>query len=290
MARKTVKEALKKDSVAFAPGVWDGISAKAATEAGFPIVLAAGVPIAASLGLPDADIYSKADNLNALRTVARNTDSAIVSDIDYGYGNSVNVWHTVRDFEAAGASAMFLEDQVPPKRCNYSASDTLPVADLKLSAGKVKAAVDARQNPDTLIIARTDAEGDDILRRGEAYAKAGAHMILPIAMDPSFDASCWERLHKETGLPLVCASIPGGWQEREFTPEVLKQIGVQLVFVALNPLNAAIEATRKVMKELRNELPVDVSPRYMPHGEFTKFIGWPQIAEIERKYETEFEL
>jgi methylisocitrate lyase len=163
--------------------------------------------------------------------------------------------------------------------------DSLPLEDVETAAGKVRAAVDARQNPETIIIARTDAQGDEIMRRGEAYAEAGAEMICPIAPDPAFDADSWRELHERTGLPLMSAFVPGTWQEREFTVDVMKEIGVKLACLGLHHLYAATKAIQDTMQRIKDgEWPTEVFQGDMSHDEFSEIIGLDRIFELEAQY------
>jgi len=282
--RRTLRELLEVQDLVVAPGVWDGISAAVAERAGCDAVLSAGWAIAGALGLPDAELYSKSDNLAAVRVIADTTSAAIVADIDGGYGNAVNVFYALRDFERAGASAVLIEDQVAPKRCNYVVSH-VDLNDLSTATGKVRAAVEARQSPDTMVIARTDAVGDEIFRRAEAYVGAGAEMICPLSTSPEFDAARWQLLHEKIGAPLMCALVPGFWQERTFTRQVMKDIGVRLVTCGLHPLYAATAAVERCMRRLlAGEEPLAVSEGAMSHEDFSELIGFDEVFELQRRY------
>lgn len=285
-ARQTLSEVLEQHDLLHIPGVWDGLSAALADRAGFEAVCTSGFAISAALGLPDADLYSQAENLQAVRTVARGFAGAIMADIDYGYGNAVNVFHTVRDFEAAGASAVFMEDQVAPKRCNYCVGDPRELIDMASATSKIRAAVAARQDERTIVVARTDAEGEEIFRRAEAYVQAGAHMILPIAARPEFDTASWAKLGQEIGVPLVAALVPDTWQDAEFTDEVLREIGVAIAIDSLHPLYAAARAMSDSMARLRTTEPrAEISASGMPHSEFAELIGFPAVNALQERFQ-----
>jgi methylisocitrate lyase len=282
--RRTLRGVLAEKDLVIAPGIWDGFSAAIAESVGFDAILSPGWATAATMGLPDADIYTRTQNATSVRYISSVTNAAVLADIDGGYGNAIGVMYTIREFEDAGASAMLLEDQESPKRCNHMVAK-LELEDVETAAGKIRAAVDARQSPETMIVARTDAVGDEIFRRGEAYAEAGAEMICPIAPSPEFDAGCWRELHERTGLPLMSAFVPGTWQEREFTPEVMRQIGVKLACLGLHHFYAAATGLKTSLERIKaGEAPAEVFEGQMTQDEFARVIGLERIFELERKY------
>src|SRR5438045_6789201 len=163
------------------PGAYDGVSARLVQQAGFPAVYMTGYGTAASrLGLPDLGFAGLAEMADHARNIAAVVDIPLIADADTGYGNALNVRRTVQTYEAAGVAALHIEDQVAPKRCGHlSGHQVVPLAEF---AGKIRAAVEARRDPDLLIIARTDAisaaDFEEALRRGEAAARAGADVLF----------------------------------------------------------------------------------------------------------------
>src|SRR5205823_15004998 len=158
------------------PGAYDGISAKLVQQAGFPAVYMTGYGTSASrLGLPDLGFAGLAEMADHARSLVAVLDIPLIADADTGYGNALNVRRTVQVYEAAGVAALHIEDQITPKRCGHLA----PRGEF---IGKIRAAVEARTDPDLLVIARTDATSavdfDEALRRGEAAAKAGADVLF----------------------------------------------------------------------------------------------------------------
>ena len=158
--------ALRQGKTVWAAGVYDALSAKLAEAAGFPALMTSGFAISASLlGQPDVEVYTMTENLSVARNVSNSVSIPVVADTDTGYGNAINVMRTVREFEQAGLNALIFEDQEVPKRCPAAAAviEILPVME---SAAKIRAAVRARQDPNLIIIARTDAltEADAIER------------------------------------------------------------------------------------------------------------------------------
>src|SRR5712671_3591632 len=185
------------------PGAYDGVSARLVEHAGFPAVYMTGYGTAASrLGLPDLGFAGLAEKADHARNLAAVLDVPLIADADTGYGNALNVRRTVQTYEAAGVAALHIEDQVAPKRCGHlSGHQVVPRGEF---AGKIRAAAEARTDPDLLIIARTDAisavDVDEALRRGEAAAKAGADVLF---IEAPRDEAQVERIARELGTPLL---------------------------------------------------------------------------------------
>src|SRR3989475_7412680 len=163
------------------PGAYDGVSARLVERAGFPAVYMTGYGTSASrLGLPDLGYAGLAEMADHARNLAAAVGIPLIADADTGYGNALGVRRTVQAYEAAGVAALHIEDQVAPKRCGHlSGHQIVPLGEF---AGQIRAAVEARRDPDLLIIARTDAISavgfDEALRRGEAAARAGADVLF----------------------------------------------------------------------------------------------------------------
>ncbi|MCH8189486.1 MAG: isocitrate lyase/PEP mutase family protein, partial [Proteobacteria bacterium] len=176
-AIKPLKEQLKGKDLIVAPGIFDMISVKIADEVGFNALYMTGYGVTAShLGLPDAGIATYTDMVSRIQSTKTISTTPLIADGDTGYGGLLNVQHTVRGYEAAGAAAIQIEDQEFPKKCGHLLGrKVIPMEDM---VAKIKVAVDSRDSSDFLIIARTDARTalglDEALRRAEAYDKAGA--------------------------------------------------------------------------------------------------------------------
>jgi len=163
-----------------APFVYDALQAKIAERIGFEAVYMTGFGTAAARGFPDLGLLTMTEMVENVRAIARSVGIPVICDADTGYGNPVNVWRTVKEYEGAGAAALHIEDQVWPKRCGFLAGkQVIPREEM---VPKVRAACDARGNPDTVIIARTDALAvngwDDVVQRANAYREAGADLIF----------------------------------------------------------------------------------------------------------------
>jgi 2-methylisocitrate lyase-like PEP mutase family enzyme len=177
----SLRPVLANRDILVCPGVPNALFARLAAEAGFPAVYTSGAGIANMvLGYPDIGLATMTELLDVNRQVLRTVDVPVIADIDTGYGGIVNVRRTVEEFERAGVAAVQLEDQVNPKRCGHFAGKAVVPKSVMIE--RVIAAVEARRDPDLMIIARTDArqaEGlDAAIKRGQAYVEAGADAIF----------------------------------------------------------------------------------------------------------------
>jgi 2-methylisocitrate lyase-like PEP mutase family enzyme len=176
---KILRMAMSKGMVV-APFIFDGGQALFVEKAGFSAAYMTGFGTAAKYGLPDVGLLTLTEMADNVRVLANSADIPIIADADTGYGNYSNVMRTVQEYERAGAGALHLEDQVWPKRCGYLANKQVIPKDEATS--KIKAAVDARRNPDFVIIGRTDALAvngwDDAEDRARSYAEAGADVVF----------------------------------------------------------------------------------------------------------------
>jgi len=179
-ARARLRKALAGTDPIVAPFVYDGLTAQLARAAGFEAVYMTGFGTAAARGYPDLGLLTMSEMVDNVRVVARSSELPVICDADTGYGNPINVWRTVQEYEAAGAAALHIEDQVWPKRCGFMAGKQ--VVPMEAMIPKIRAACDARTDPDTVIIARTDAlrpvGWPEAERRARAYRAAGADLIF----------------------------------------------------------------------------------------------------------------
>ena len=195
-----------------APGAYDALSARLVEQAGFDAVYMTGFGTSASqLGRPDVGLLSGAEMVDQVRRLVEAVDRPVIADADTGYGNAINVIRTVRAYEQAGVAALHLEDQVMPKKCGHmSGKVVIPAEEM---VGKIRAAVDARRDPELVLIARTDAAAvhglDDAIARARAYAEAGADVLF-VEAPTSEDAIA--RVASELGdvAPLVFNWAEGG--------------------------------------------------------------------------------
>ncbi|MBM0170609.1 isocitrate lyase/PEP mutase family protein [Altererythrobacter sp. C41] len=264
------------------PGVHDMIAAVIADKVGFDIVYGTGYWLTASAwGLPDAGLVTYTQMLDRMATLKRTSKAALIADADTGFGGLLNVHHTVKGYEAAGVSAIQIEDQEFPKKCGHTPNRrVIPVEEM---AEKIKVAADTRE--DMLIIARSDArqsEGmDAVLRRLEAYAEAGADILFPEAMESEEEM---RKVCAAFDLP-VMANMANGGSTPILKADVLTDIGYAFaIYPALSSLIAA-SAMETAFVKLRDE--GDGEPADMPMFDFRTFcemIGFREVWDFERKW------
>src|SRR5271169_5615107 len=198
------------DRVVAAPGVYDMVSLRMAASMGFDALYMTGYGTVASyLGLPDAGLASYSDMVGRVELMAAMARTPLIADGDTGYGGLLNIRHTVRGYEAAGAAAIQLEDQEFPKKCGHTPGRR--VVSVEEMRRRIEVAVDARSDPEFLIVARTDARSslglDEALRRGEAYLNAGADVLF-IESPESEDELA--RIGRSFDAPLLANMVEGG--------------------------------------------------------------------------------
>jgi 2-methylisocitrate lyase-like PEP mutase family enzyme len=232
-----------------APGVFDGLSARIAAAVGFEALYASGGAIARSAGVPDLGLLSVAEVLTRLREIVEATDLPVIADADAGYGNALNVFRTVREFERLGVAALHIEDQVSPKKCGHYAGKALITADEMV--GKLRAAQDARRDPDLVLIARTDAravEGlEGAVRRGNLYAQAGADVIFVEAPESEDELRA---IAREVRAPLLVNMFQGG-RTPLVAPGVLAEMGYRIMIVPSDLQRAAIRGMQEAAAAIR---------------------------------------
>ena len=211
-APQGLRARLASRKIILAPGVFDPLTASIAADAGFEALYLSGAAIAYTrLGRPDIGLVTMSEVADVLAHIRERVDTPLVVDADTGYGNALNVERTMRVFERAGAAAIQLEDQSLPKRCGHLADKSLISA--QEMVGKIKAAVDSRLNPQTIIIARTDAVAVEGLAaatdRASLYAEAGADMLFIEAPQDSAQLALVGRVG-EGRIPLMANMVEGG--------------------------------------------------------------------------------
>jgi 2-methylisocitrate lyase-like PEP mutase family enzyme len=285
MGNPWLRRKLEAGEFVVAPGVQDMITAVIARDLGFECVYATGYwMVASAYGLPDAGIATYSQMVDRVATLSRAMGgAAIIADADTGYGGLLNVRHTVRGYEAAGASAVQIEDQEFPKKCGHTPFKRVVPAEVMTA--KIRVAVEARADRDTLIIARSDArqsEGfDEVLRRCEAYAEAGADVIFPEAL---LSEDEMVRACRAIGKPVLANMANGGKTPIRSAAE-LKEIGFACaIFPSLASL-AAAEAVRNALQRLKDtgtSVHADVPLYDFDH--FCRLIGFEEVWDFERRW------
>ena len=281
-----LRELLVQRDLLVAPGAYDALSARLIAQAGFPAVYMTGFGTAASvLGQPDVGLLTMSEMVSraaALAAVVGNRP--LIADADTGYGNPINVRRTVREYERAGAAAIHIEDQVWPKKCGHmEGKQVIPVDEL---VQKIRAAGDARQDPDFVIIARTDANAvyglEDALSRGRAYREAGADVIFIEAPRSIEELRAIAQAFPD--VPLLY-----NWAESGKTPllplEEIHALGFKLVIFPVSMLFAATQALLDLLEALKQgQTSLAFAERMVTFSQFTDQIGLPEIQALERRY------
>ena len=259
-----------------APFVYDGFTAMIAEGQGAQAVYMTGHGTSAQIGLPDVGLTSMAEMVANLGYITEGVDVPVIADADTGYGNAINVQRTVREYENAGAAAMHLEDQVFPKRCGFfEGKQCVPMAE---HVQKIRAALDARSEPDLVIIARTDAVApngwDDAIRRAEAYRSAGADLVFVDGIKTVDDMDIYTTRLVEQGLPCLYNG------ELLPVPEVAKRGFKVMITGGGHALSYA--AVRQALLDLKQGGGEDRDLEQF--NTITSLLGLPEIYELEKRY------
>jgi carboxyvinyl-carboxyphosphonate phosphorylmutase len=281
-----LRELLARPEALVIPGAYDALSARLIVQAGFPAVYMTGFGTSASvLGQPDVGLLTMSEMVSRAAALASVTgDVPLIADADTGYGNPINVRRTIREYERAGVAGLHIEDQVWPKKCGHmEGKQIIPMEEM---VQKVRAAVDARQNPDFVIIARTDANAvtgfEDALRRGQAYREAGADVIFIEAPRSMEELRAIGQAFR--GVPLLF-----NWAESGKTPMLplseIQALGFNLVIFPVSLLFAATHAMLELLEILKSG---ETTAAYRDHmvtfSQFTTLLGLPDIQALERRY------
>jgi 2-methylisocitrate lyase-like PEP mutase family enzyme len=284
-ARRRLRAAIADDDVVIAPGVFDGISASLASRVGFAAAYMTGAGVAASgFGLPDIGLLTQTEMVDRARMmVSVLGDVPLIADADTGYGAPLNVIRTVREYEAAGVGAIQLEDQAFPKKCGHLPDKEL--IDGREFVAKLSAALDARTDPDLVVIARTDARGplgvDAAIDRANAYASAGADVIFVEAPQGVDEI---ELIAKEVSAPLLINLVVGGMTPIESTAR-LRDLGYAIAIHPSLPLGVAAYAMLTSLAELAGHDPAPLLPT--EPADFFNLVGLAEWSELGDRYRTE---
>jgi 2-methylisocitrate lyase-like PEP mutase family enzyme len=282
----SLRARLTRKPIVVAPGVYDAFTALVAEQAAFRTLYVSGAAIAYTrLGRSDIGLVSMSEVADVIGTIRDRVTADLIVDADTGYGNALNVARTVRLFERAGANAIQLEDQSFPKRCGHLDEKRLvPAAEM---VGKIKAALDARQSRDTLVIARTDAVGvegfDKAIERAVAYREAGADMLFVEA--PKTETELKRIPPALGGVPLMANVVEGG-KTPLLTAVELEALGFALVIFpggivrALGQMASeyyASLATHGTSEPFRN--------RMLDFTGLNDLIGTPELLAVGKRYD-----
>ncbi len=284
--RKRLRELLAGPEPVVAPGAYDALSARLVEQAGFDVVYMTGFGTSASLlGRPDVGLLGGAEMVDNVRRIVDAVERPVIADADTGYGNAINVVRTVRTYEQAGVAGLHLEDQVMPKKCGHmSGKAVVPTAEM---VGKIRAAVEARRDPDLVLIARTDAAAvhglDEAISRARAFAEAGADVLFVEAPTSEDDIA------RVAGELSGVAPLVFNWAEGGRTPPIsldrIAELGFSLVLYPIATLLAATAGVRSVLESIRRDgTPLAVMDTLPTFDGFTDLIGLPEVHDLEQRY------
>lgn len=265
------------------PGVFNPLIARLAERAGFRAMYLSGAALSATLALPDVGLVTLTEFAAAARAISAACPMPLICDADTGFGEALNVERTVREFESAGAAGIHLEDQILPKRCGHLSGKGL--VDAATMAAKIRAAVAARQDPDFLIIARTDSRGvhgyDDAVARANLYRSAGADAIFPEALETPEE---FARFAKDSP-GLLLANLTEFGKSPPLDAATLGAMGYRMIIFPVTSLRVALKAVEELFAGLaavghaRDHL-----PRMMTRADLYDVLGYTGYEERDRSY------
>lgn len=287
MTAMTLHERLQQPNILLAPGIYDALSALVAEQAGFEALYLSGASIAYTrLGRSDVGLTTYTEVEDTLARITERVRTPVIVDADTGFGNALNVQRTVRGFERAGAAMVQIEDQGFPKRCGHLDGKTVvPAAEM---CGKLRAALDARRNASTLILARTDAlavEGiEAAFDRAERYLECGvdALFIEALRTPEQMDAACQRFAHR---IPLLANMVEGGKTPVQGAQE-LGERGFRIAIFPGGTARAVAHTLRGYYASLHtHQTTAPFKERMLDFDGLNALIGTPELMEQGRQYE-----
>lgn len=267
------------------PGVPDPLTGLLARQVGFEVIYHSGGSTSThSFGLPDIGLVTATEMIEQARRIAEATELPVISDADTGYGNALNVIRTVRDFERAGIAGIHIEDQTFPKRCGHvRGKRVIPIDEMVL---KIRAACEARRDPDFVIIARIDAravEGfEATVERGKAYVEAGADVIFPEALTSEEE---FREFARRVDAPALLANMTDFGVTPYLPAERLWQLGYQIVLFPVSVLRIQLGAARRFLQELKaTGTQVHSLDAMLTRAELYDLVGYDRYTELENRY------
>ena len=281
---KKLSSMIKSKKPLVIPGVYDAIGAKIAENVGFDAMFQTGYGTSATLfGMPDYGFIGATETVDNARRISNAISVPLIVDSDTGYGNALSVWKLVKELEAAGAAGIFLEDQKWPKRCGHMQGKD--VISQEEYTEKLGAAIDARENKDFIIVARTDSratEGlDKAIERGLENKKTGADAVF---IEAPKSLGEMKRIGKEIKAPLVANMIEGGATPIN-SAETLSKIGFNIILYPLSVLFANTFATMNILKELKNTGTTSkYKQKVVDFDQFNNLVELDKFKKMETKY------
>lgn len=282
--RRALRALVEARRGAIVPGAFNALSARVVADLGYEAIYVTGAGVTnMSLGLPDQGFMGLAEIADHTARIRDAVELPLIVDADTGFGNALNVRHTVRTLERAGADCIQFEDQVAPKRCgHFSGKEVIATEE---AVAKIKAAADARRDPDLLIMARTDACAthgfEAAVERAQRMSEAGADILFVEAVTtPDQVRALPQRLPK----PQLMNMVIGG-RTPIFSAEELGQLGFGIVLYANAALQGALAGMTRALTVLRETRRLDEDPTLVASfAERQRLVGKPQWDELERRY------
>ena len=284
---QTLRRIIDSGEFIVAPGVFEMISARVADQMGFKALYMTGYGATASyLGLPDAGIATYSEMVDCAGRIARGTSTPLIADADTGYGGLLNVHRTIQGYEAAGVQGIQIEDQVTPKKCGHTLGrEVVPLAEM---VQKIQVACDARSKEDTLIIARTDSRTDhgldEALRRGEAFAKAGADIVFIESPESEEEL---QKVGATIDAPLLANMVPNG-RTPIIPSETLKEWGFNIAIYPSAGFSAVAETLRQAYTHLSvkgTTLGTEVQTYEDGNRSMHELMGFQNVWDFEKKWD-----
>lgn len=283
--RKNLKALAEARRGILVPGAFNALSAKVIADLGFEALYVTGAGVTNMwLGMPDQGFMGLADIADHTARIRDAVDLPLIVDADTGFGNALNVRHTVRVLERAGADCLQIEDQVAPKRCgHFSGKEVISTEE---AVSKIKAAVDARRDADLLIMARTDAAAthgfEAAVERAHRFAEAGADILFVEAVTNETEVRALpQRLHQR---PQLMNMVIGG-RTPIFGAEELASLGYGLVLYANAPLQGAVAGMQKALTLLRQTQRIDEDPTVVvSFAERQRLVNKAEWDALEKRY------
>jgi 2-methylisocitrate lyase-like PEP mutase family enzyme len=281
---KTLKSLVNARRGALVPGAFNALSARVIADLGFEAIYVTGAGVTnMHLGLPDMGFMGLAEIAEQTARIRDAVELPLLVDADTGFGNALNVRHTIRTLERAGADCVQLEDQVSPKRCGHFNGKAVVGSDEMI--GKIKAAVDARRSDDLLIMARTDARAidgfDAAVERAQRYAEAGADILFVEALESADEV---RTLPQHLQAPLLMNMVIGGKTPIAGADE-LARFGYGIVLYANAALQGAVAGMQRALTVLHEQRHLDEDPALVaPFKERQRLVGKALIDELEQRY------
>ncbi|HET9642310.1 MAG TPA: isocitrate lyase/PEP mutase family protein [Burkholderiaceae bacterium] len=284
MADPALRQRLQQRRLLVAPGVHDMVSVRLAATFGFEALYMTGFgTVASHLGLPDAGLATYSDMVGRVKQMASMAQAPLIADGDTGYGGLLNVRHTVRGYEEAGASAIQLEDQEFPKKCGHTPGRRVIATEDMVR--KLRVAVEARASRDFLIIARTDARTalglDEALRRAEAYARAGADILF---VESPESVEEMRTICERFDVPLVANMVEKG-RTPVLSRDELEALGYRIAIFPVSALLAAVKAMHGMYAHIREHGSSKGAPVELEDfGALTRLMGFEDVWEFEKRH------